>query len=310
MSPFHGRLRIRHLETVLAIADFGSLSKAATQLHLTQSGLSRAITEIEEIVGGRLFERTGKGMACTELGEAMCRHARILLGDLETAETDLSAVASGDLGSLSIGCFSMFSGWPLAQAVQAFRSHHPRVTLAIQVGMHERLVEDLDSAKLDMLIGRRMPALNPELYRYTDLMEDTLVLACGGAHPLAAQNSASLADCVAYPWVVAPPKNRVRVELEARLREAGAPMPPMVGALSLEFVREMLRADEYLCMLPASVGVALEQRGELRVLPVELGIPTAPLAAIWRRERSSTRQVREFVSTLVSVVCAVRPSVP
>ena len=121
MTPFQRKLRIRHLEVVLAIADFGSLSKAAVQLHMTQSGLSRAITEVEEIVGGRLFERTGKGMVSTQLGEAMCRHAQVLLGDLDTAETDLRAVANGDLGSLSVGCFSMFSGWPLAEAVRVRR---------------------------------------------------------------------------------------------------------------------------------------------------------------------------------------------
>lgn len=304
MTPFQGKLRIRHLEIVLAIADFGSLSKAAVQLHFTQSGLSRAITEIEEILGGRLFERTGKGMVCTPLGEAMCRHAQILLGDLDAAETDLAAVASGDLGSLAIGCFSMFSGWPLAQAVRVFRAVHPRVALSIQVGMHERLIEDLDSAKLDLLISRRLPTLNPEVYRFTDLMGDSVVLACAAGHPLALRDEVTLADCVDYPWIAAPAKNRVRMELEARLRATGTALPQFVGALSLEFATEMIAAGDYLCMLADSVARTLQARGVLHVLPVQLALDTPPLAAIWRRERSSTGQVREFTSALVSVVSA------
>lgn len=304
MTPFQRKLRIRHLEVVLAIADFGSLSKAAVQLHMTQSGLSRAITEVEEAVGGRLFERTGKGMVSTPLGEAMCRHAQVLLGDLDTAETDLRAVANGDLGSLSVGCFSMFSGWPLADAVRAFRTDHPRVALAIHVGMHERLIEDLDAGKLDLLLSRRLPTLNPEIYRSVDLMEDSVVLACAATHPLARQATVTLADCVAWPWIAAPPKNRVRMELEAHLRATGTTVPQMVGALSLEFATEMIADGAYLCMLAASVGRTLEARGLLHVLPVELALDTPPLAAIWRRERSSTRQLREFTAALTSVVAA------
>lgn len=307
MTPFQGKLRIRHMEIVLAISDFGTLSKAALQLHLTQSGLSRAITEIEEIAGGRLFERTGKGMVCTPLGEAMCRHAQILLGDLDAAETDLAAVASGDLGSLTVGCFSMFSAWPLAEAVRQFRAIHPRVALAIQVGMHERLMEDLDAGKLDVLIGRHLPTLNPEVYRSTDLMEDSVVLACAAHHPLAGRTQLTLADCAAYPWIAAPPKNRVRMELEARLRTTDTPLPQMVGALTPEFAREMIATGEYLCMLAGSVGRMMQSRGDLHVLPVDLALDTPPLAAIWRRERSSTRQVREFTSVLASVVAPRNP---
>lgn len=304
MTPFQGKLRIRHLEIVLAIADFGSLSKAAGQLHLTQSGLSRAIIEIEEIAGGRLFERTGKGMVCTPLGEAMCRHAQILLGDFDSAETDLRAVAGGSLGSLAVGCFSMFSGWPLAEAVRAFREAHPRVILSVQVAMHERLIEDLDSAKLDLLVTRRLPALSPEVYRFTDLLKDTVVLACSATHRLAQRGEVRLEDCVAYPWILAPPKSRMRMEIESRLRQSGCAIPEMVGGLSLEFAIDMISDDRHICMLPGSVADTLAGRGRLHVLPVPLMLVTPPLAVIWRRERSSVRQIREFTSALAKVLGA------
>ena len=86
------------------------------------------------------------------------------------------------------------------------------------------------------------------------------------------------------------------------LRAAGVPLPPMVGALSLEFAIEMVATGEYLCMLAGSVARRVQTRGALHVLPVDLALDTPPLAAIWRRERSSTRQVREFAAVLASVV--------
>ena len=305
-TPFLGKLRIRHFEIVLAIAEHGSLAKAAGQLHLTQSGLSRAITEIEEIVRGRLFERTGKGMACTPLGDALCRHARVLLGDLDKAETDLAAIAKGNQGSLVVGCFSHFVGWPLADAVRSFRGEHPRVALTIHAGMNERLIEDLDSGKIDLIIGRRLPTLNPEIYRYTDLMEDSIVLASGKGHPLAKKREVTLADCVCYPWIVAPDKNRVRIQLEDKLHESGLALPDFVGALSLEFALSMVGDNRYICMLPGSVAKQLIKKNDIRVLPISLGFIMPPIAAVWRRERSSTLQLRQFLDVVASVISNLR----
>jgi DNA-binding transcriptional LysR family regulator len=203
MTPFKGKLRIRHLEIVLMVADQGSLSKAASQLRMTQSGLSRAIAEVEECVDGRLFERSTKGMVCTPLGLAMCRHAGILLSDFGKAEADLAAVSRGELGSLTVGCFAMFSGWPLAEAVRAFRETHPQVALTIQIGTHERLIEDLDSGALDVLISRYTSSLDPLIYRSISLLNDNVVLTCAAGHPLAASPNLKLADCARYPWLTA-----------------------------------------------------------------------------------------------------------
>jgi len=304
MTPFRGKLRIRHLEIVLTVAELGNLSKAAAQLHSTQSGLSRAIAEIEELVGARLFERTAKGTTCTPLGDAMCRHARLLLTDFRKAEIDLAAMSRGDEGSLTVGCFSMFAGWPVAQAARAFRQAYPRITLTIEIGTHERLIEDLDAGGLDVLISRFSSTVNPQIYRSTTLLEDPVVLGCAIGHPLAGRADATLADYVAYPWITALPGSRIRGELEMSLRNVGLAIPDMIGALSLEFGREMLLDGQYLWMLPGSVAAVRQARGELIVLPARPAIGKSPLAAIWRRDRPSTRQARAFAEQVKQAIQA------
>jgi DNA-binding transcriptional LysR family regulator len=307
MTPFEGKLRIRHLEIVLTVATHGSLSKAAAQLDVTQSGLSRAIAEIEELAGGRLFERTAKGMAKTALGTALCRHASTLLSDFSKAETELRAIARGNLGSLTIGCFSMFSGWPLAQAVTLYRQTYPKVVVAIETGTHEKLLADLDNGALDVLVSRYIPTLNADLYRSLNLLEDRIVIAVAPAHPLARRDEVSLAECVAYAWLTALQGSRMRSALENLLHAQKLQAPEMVGALSVEFGLEMVAGGQYVWMLAGSVADGLQRRKRLHILPVALGIKSAPLAAIWRRGRSSTREVRAFTSALASVV---RPSSP
>ena len=302
MPPFQGKLRIRHLEIMLAVAEQGSLSKAAELLGVTQSGLSRALAEIEELVGGRVFERSPKGMVQTTLGATLLRHARSILSDFAKAETELRAIIRGNVGTLTVGCFSMFSGWPLAQAVELYRSQYPKVVLAVETGTHEKLLTALDNGELDVLIGRHIPTMNADLYRSIPLLHDKVVIAVAPEHALDKRQKAQLSECIQYPWITALQGTRLRSELENFLHKEKLPIPEMVGAHSPEFALEMIRGGRYIWMLAGSVAQVLERKGQLRILPIHLGIQGSPLASIWRRGRSSTREVRAFTAALASVI--------
>lgn len=310
MTPFKGKLRIRHLEIILMVSELGNLSRAAVQLNSTQSGLSRAIAEIEELLGARLFERTAKGTTCTPLGLAMCRHARQLLSDFRKAEVDLAAVSRGDEGSLTVGCFALFSGWPVAQAAARFHAAHPRITLTVEVGTHERLIDDLDAGALDVLISRFPATVDPQRYRSVSLLNDAVALACAPGHPLLERSDATLPDYVEFPWISALPGSRIRGELERALHSMGLTVPAMVGALSLELGQEMVRVADYVWMLPGSVAHVKAARGEVVVLPHAPPLSASPLAAIWRRDRPSNRQMRAFASAVAHYLrdtdCAFR----
>ncbi|MBP0623690.1 LysR family transcriptional regulator [Cupriavidus consociatus] len=297
MTPFHGKLRARHLEVILSVSDLGNLSRAADQMHMTQSGLSRAVAEVEEIVGGRLFERTAKGMTPTALGTVMCRHADLILSDMRKAEADLAAVASGGAGSLSIGCFSMFAGWPIADAILKFRRAMPGVLISVEVGSHETLIEKLDTGAVDLLISRNPRFLHGETYRTVDLLDDGIALACSVAHPLASAK-VTLEDCIGVPWITSPPGSHMRELLLSELRERGLKPPNLIGALSLELGRALMLSNDYLWQLPGSVARHLASRGEVVMLPVSFTLKTGPLSAIWRKDRSSTRVSRAFIVTL------------
>lgn len=303
MTPFQGKLRARHLEVILSVSDLGNLSRAADQMHMTQSGLSRAVAEVEEIVGGRLFERTAKGMTQTALGAVMCRHAALLLSDMRKAEADLAAVSAGGAGSLSIGCFSMFARWPIADAILQFGRSMPDVMITVEIGSHETLIEKLDAGAIDLLISRNPRSLHGETYRTVNLLDDGVALVCSPSHPLAG-TAVTLDDCVTMPWVTSPPGSHMRALLFGELRERGLRPPNLIGALSLELGRELMQSDAYLWQLPASVARHLASRGEVVLLPVSFNLSTGPLAAIWRKDRSSTRASRQFIVALKETVQA------
>lgn len=306
MTPFSGRLRARHLEVILSVADLGNLTRAAEQLDMTQSGLSRAVAEVEEIVGGRLFLRSARGMVMTSLGAAMHRHAAVILGDMHRAQADLASLANGGAGSLTVGCFSMFVRWPLAQAILDFRETNPLVQISVDVGAHESLIEKLDNGAIDLLVSRNSRAWHGGAYRAVELMNDGIVLACSPAHPLA-RRRATLEDCVRFPWVSAPAGSIMRARLADEIRTAQLDVPHIVGALSLELGRELVMSGPYLWHLPGSVARNMAARNEIVILPVTFKMDPGPLCAIWRRERSSTRMSRSFMLALRAAVQVARP---
>lgn len=297
MTPFRGKLRARHLEVVVAVSELGNLSRAAEQLHMTQSGLSRAVAEVEEIVEGRLFDRTAKGMTCTDLGSALCRHALLLLSDLRKAELELRSISSGSTGDLMVGCFSMYASVALADGITRFMQAAPRVQIGIEVGSHETLVEKLDYGKIDLFIGRSFPGINGVQYRYVELTRDDVVLGCHPEHPLA-HAQATLQDCVQYPWVSAPAGSIMHELLHEKIRAEGLASPRIVGVLSLELGRSLVMQGHMMWLLPGSIARQLATRGEVVVMPVALNMQLGPLAAVWRRDRSSTRAMREFIVAL------------
>src|SRR4051812_30062237 len=97
------RLRLRHLELLVALADAGTMRAAATRLHLSQPALSKMLGEIEKGFGTRLFERSPQGLAANGLGEAAIYRARIMLGELSRAQQEVDALRGGATGVLRLG---------------------------------------------------------------------------------------------------------------------------------------------------------------------------------------------------------------
>ena len=297
MTPFRGKLRVRHLEVVLTISEQGNLSRACELLHMTQSGLSRALTEVEDIVQAKLFERRPKGMTATPMGAALCRHAARLLQEMRKAEAELESIASGDAGNLVIGCFSMFAGPPLAAAIDDFMRSNPRVQIAVEVGSHETLVEKLERGAIDLLISRGALQSHDGHYRSMQLVDDGTVLACAPSHPLAG-TPATLQQCVEYPWISAPPGSIMRAMLRQELHGQGLTVPRIVGALSLELGRALASGGQLLWHLPTSVAQRMALQGDICILPPRFDFRLGPIAALWRRDRSSTRAMRDFALSL------------
>ena len=177
-------MNLAQLEHLLAVADTGSFSRAAERQHLTQSALSRSIQSLEESLGARLIDRSGKHNELTPLGQAVAVRARRIV--FESAELRRSAelLKQGDMGAIRVGLGSGPAALLMTPFLRHMAQHHPKVHVTVSPGATELQLIQLRERSLDALVvdvRRIAPAPDLLLEPLGDLRTG---FVCRHAHPL------------------------------------------------------------------------------------------------------------------------------
>ncbi len=201
-------LEVRHLRVICAIAEAGSLTRAAASLRMTQPGLSAQLRRIEAMLGGAVFERGRSGAAPTALGELVLTRARAILPGIDSllAETARAARIRGAPDRVRLGSV----GAPLlADLIVAVRELLPasQVTARCRYSPSP-LLDDLAAGRLEAAIvgdnpGRELVPRDGVVLRH--LVTEPVFALLPSAHPLAAREEVSLGLLVEEEWAVPRP---------------------------------------------------------------------------------------------------------
>lgn len=167
-------IELRHLRTLLALRETGSLVEAAERVHLTQSALSHQLKDLESRVNSPLFVRKTKPVEFTRSGLRLLALADQILPEVRKAERDLARLAGTEQGRLhmAIECHSCFQ-W-LMPTVDYFRDHWPEVEIDIPSGYHFDPLPALSREQLDLVITADPQPLEgvsyAPLFRYEGLL--------------------------------------------------------------------------------------------------------------------------------------------
>jgi DNA-binding transcriptional LysR family regulator len=208
-------IEIRHLAALQAVAETRSFVAAGAQLGYSQSAVSLQIAALERAAGTRLLDRPGgrRPVSLTPAGEQVIRHARRIVDQLRAAEADLSALASGHAGVVSLGTFPTASRHLLPPALQILRGSHPGVEVALDDVGHPDQPARLASGQTDLVLGL-LPFDGPFAVR--ELLSDPYVFITAAAdRPARLPAIAELAELPLISW------QRPPFAIEALLRSHG-----------------------------------------------------------------------------------------
>lgn len=274
------KLDVLGLEAFVAVADHGGFGRAAGQLHITQTGLTRRIQNLEEILGVRLLERTTRAVGLTASGRDFLPRGRELLADLRAAFTELREGGRSRRGDFTIACVPTVGVRFLAGVMSRYAAQFP-----------ENRVRILDHASVDVatavlrreaefginIAGTHHPDLDA-----IPLLKDRFALACRRDHPLARHKSLAWRDLEGHPLVFVGRVSGNRELLDVALGE---------GELRLELRYEVQRSSTAVGLAAAGLGPAIvpslawqeDAWPKLKLIPLRRPVVTRALTLIARR---------------------------
>lgn len=181
---------LRQLRYLAALAESRHFGRAAQGCNVTQSTLSAGIQELESLLGAPLVDRTKRKTVLTPLGQAMAAGAADLLRQAEELVLQARAQSEPLAGPLHLGVIPTVSPFLLPRVLPALRRKLPKLKLYLREDLTERLVEQLQAGKLDLLL-LALP-IEASAVETWPLFPDAFRFACRKEHPLAASGQVAL----------------------------------------------------------------------------------------------------------------------
>lgn len=282
----------------LAVAELGSLTRAALFLDSNQSLLSRQINALERQCGCRLFTRTGRGVELSEIGARILEQVRGLLQDAE----QLQAVIRSDLhqptGRVTLGLLPSISPALVGKLFSQLRQSHPGVQLKILEGSSGQVEEWLTDARVDLAI----------LYRYAGVPDQEQKLATVDSYlvgpvndPLTATGDIAVTLLNGLPFILPSAPNGLRNALDAVARQDKLVVAPVIEADSLQLFKSLAEKERLYSVLPLHVVWQEIEEGRLQAAKID----DARLQRSISMAMSKSKGPARAVQVVANAICAV-----
>jgi len=277
------RLKLRHLNVLIEVAEQGSMAKAAERLATSQPFVSKAVADLERLFGRRLLERGPRGVAPTVFGRALLARGTAMLDDLRTSISELEFLADPAAGRLRIGSTEAMATSLLPMIIDRMARRYPRMTFEIVLAGPKTLEErDLRGRRIDVIFGVRLdPVLHADDLDVTVIYRDRLLIFAGQKSPWARRRKIALADLVDARWCLPPPTHPVGSLVADAFRRSGMRPPQnVVTVASAPLTTSLLAGGEFIGVLGSVVHRAdMFARASLKALPVKLPADPWPISA-------------------------------
>ncbi len=231
------RYSLRQLEVFLATAHHENVTRAASELAMSQSAASGSLKELEDQFGVQLFDRVGKRLQLSELGRQLRPQAETLLAQARAFE---AAMAGDDtMGRLNIGATMTIGNYLAVIMIADFRKRYSGADVVLNVANTESIAAGVAGFELDMgmIEGEfRHPELETLHWR-----DDELVAFAAPGHPLANNTALSDRDLVSLPWIARERGSGTRQTFDRAMHGL---LPDLVITMELQHTEAIKRAVE------------------------------------------------------------------
>ncbi len=294
-------MELRHLDVLLAIAETGSFTSAADDLHTVQSNVSEQVRQLERELGVPLLVRSRRGAIPTEFGKVVIERARRIRLELDAMRADLSLLMGLEAGHASLGVVGTSSRWLIPALVAELRERAPGVRMRITEASSDRLVAEVISAALSLAVVTEPPP--DRRLQVEHLLDEEMV----GLVPKGMRMSAEpvpLAELVRQRVILPPEHNPLRVEIQAAAAAMGVDLDVPVEVEGVRLIADLVAAGLGVSILPETAAPRGANSG-VKIVRIE-GLPPRRLALVTARDSHLSLADRAIRNAVVRLVRARR----
>lgn len=291
-------LHLRDLRYFETAAELGHFGQAAEQLARSQPALTKCIQRLEEAFGSPLFERDGRGVKLTPVGEMLLGRARMLRNTAEELVRQVNEFAQGHAGHVRVGSGPVAADHLLPQLCALALEGGDKTTLGIVVGPSWELREQLREGRIDLLIGLTIEG-DPTTISYP-ILEDVVVVAASRTHPVFAQPRITMQALLDYAWALPAPNIPSRAWLDMAFSTHGLATPSVqIEASSIALLPRMI-ARTHLLSFVSRHTLELHRADDLREVRLKATTLRRKLGVTVRRGGELSPAAQRIVALLRS----------
>ena len=292
------RLKLRELNIFLAVANAGSITKAAKQLAISQPAVSRAIADLEHTLRVTLLDRSRQGIEPTEYGRALLKRGVAVFDELKQGVADIEFLADPSAGELRIGSSSGLSEGVVLAVINRLTRQYPRVVFHVMPTGTLAVYEELRERRLELGFVRLSAIEGGEDLHQEMLFEDPLVVVAGADNPWTRRRKIKLAELLDEPWTWSSPGTVFDALVVEAFRAVGLEPPrATVYAEAINMRTRLAATGSFLAVVPASMLRFYTKHASIKLLPVELPMTQRSIGIVTLKNRTLSPLAQLFIKT-------------
>lgn len=287
-----------------AVARAGSIRAAARELNIASSAVNRQILMLEDALGLKLFERTGRTLLITEPGRILLGCVDASLADYRLALSAIEGLKGLASGEVHVACVESVGVSIMPRLIAAFQAEHPGIRIRVSVATANRVTDLVSGREADLGVTFNPASLDGLEVAFRRRVPVGAVVAPN--HPLSGRRSVQLSACLSYPVAYPAEGLSLRAVLDGAARQSTQPENVAVEANSLRLMASLARSGDYVAF-QTRIGIEEDlAAGMLRFLPLEdAQLPPDDLMLVRQKARAPSPAAAAFFEDAASEFQAV-----
>ena len=289
------RLKLRDLYVFKTVVGLGSMGRAATQLAMSPPAISKAITDLERVLGVRLLDRSRQGVEPTRYGSALLKWSSTVFDNLKQGIDEIDSLADPSRGEVRVSTGEGMPAGLVSAVIDRLSRQYPRLVFSVsQAATNALQYRDLRERSADLIFGRLVIPIDDEDFKTEILFEDRFSVVAGDGSKWLRRHSIAPAKLVDEPWCL--PGGPISSAVARAFHARGFDAPrQVVRTNSLQLITAMVATGHFLSIMPAS---RLRLSGKplgLRPLKVDLQMPCSHIGLVTLKGRAISPVAQLFI---------------